>query len=229
MPAIALLLLALIAQPDPAPSTTEDGIRYTRRATASGVDLHWFSIDPARHTLRLLRPATGKAATVTDMARAAKEPAPRLAVNGSFFLKDHTPLGLLISEGQLIQGVRKVDWGVFFVRAGRPGLVHRRDWPGEDGVSFAIQSGPRLVVDGERVKVKPQRARRTVIGVQADGRVFIAVTASPVTLSDLIDTLVAQGVQQALNLDGGSSSQLYAPQWSLDLPGAPVVNAVGVF
>jgi uncharacterized protein YigE (DUF2233 family) len=229
MPALALLLLALIAQPAPEPPPADDGICYARQQTASGVDLHWFSIDPARHALRLLRPARGKAATVADMARAAGEPAPRLAVNGSFFLKDHTPLGLLISDGQLIQGVRKVDWGVFFVRDGRPGLIHRRDWPGEAGVSFAIQSGPRLVVDGRPVKVRPQRARRTVIGVQADGQIFVAATASPVDLSELVTTLIDQGVTQALNLDGGSSSQLYAPAWGLDLAGAPVVNAVGVF
>jgi hypothetical protein len=56
---------------------------------------------------------------------------------------------------------------------------------------------------------------RSAIGIKADGSVVLAMVAqkpdvspSGMTLAELADVLAAQGVTQALNLDGGSSSTL---------------------
>jgi len=59
------------------------------------------------------------------------------------------------------------------------------------------------------------RNARSAIGIKVDGSVVLAMVAqkpdvspSGMTLAELADVLAAQGVTQALNLDGGSSSTL---------------------
>lgn len=141
------------------------------------------------------------------------------AVNGGFFDRERRSLGLRISEGTTTNPWREEDWGVFFVRDGRAGLVHSRDWPrgsvdGRSGPSFAVQAGPRLVVEGEPISLKPSRAKRTAIGTDREGRVYLIVTREAVLLERFARALAQErhegglALQHALNLDGGPSSQL---------------------
>lgn len=204
------------------------GVDHQVVRTAGGVDVHVLRLSLDEVELRLLSPAPGsQGARVSAMGAAAGA---ILAVNASYFLADYTPLGLLVSGGRVLQKPRKVDWGVFFVRDGHASLVHVRDVPDTAGMEFAVQAGPRLVVDGQPTRLKPQRARRTMIGVDAQGRVVLAVSALPLLLSEAAEFLVSQGVVSALNLDGGPSSQLYYPQAGVALESfSPVANAIGVF
>jgi len=204
------------------------GIDHVVAQTASGVDVHVLRLSLDQVELRLLTaPPGGQGARVSAMGAAAGA---ILAVNASYFLADYTPLGLLISGGRVLQKPRKVDWGVFFVRQGRASLVHVRDVTDTEGMEFAVQAGPRLVVDGQATRLKPQRARRTLIGVDGQGRVVLAVSVMPLLLSEAAEFLISQGVTAALNLDGGPSSQLYYPGAGVALESfSPVANAIGVF
>lgn len=237
---LALAFLACPGQADPAPGgesapegpaparASRPELAYEVLRTSSGVDVHLFRFSLAHFELRILEPGEGRSsATVSEMTERAGA---LLGVNGSFFLDDFRPLGLLVSQGRELQGLRKVDWGVFFVKQGRASLVHVRDFPGSAGMEFAIESGPRLVVDGELVKVKPQRARRSMIGVDAEGRVLIAVTASSVLLPEAAAFMREVGARFALNLDGGPSSQLSHPARGIQVASfARVANGIGVF
>jgi Phosphodiester glycosidase len=238
MNAILLLMMLLHASPlspspspSPAPSpSTPTGaeLGYERVTTLSGVEVHLFRFSLADFELRLLEPGEGRSsATVAAMT---EQGAALLGVNGSFFLADFRPLGLLVSEGRERQGLRKVDWGVFFVKQGRAAMIHTRDFKGSEGMDFAIQSGPRLVVDGELIKVKPQRARRSMIGVDAEGRVLIAVSATSLLLPEAAAFMRRVGARFALNLDGGPSSQLSYPARGVHVTGfGRVANGIGVF
>ncbi len=147
----------------------------------------------------------------------------RVAVNGGFFDEKAASLGLLVSGGKRLSPLRKADWGVLFVTPQRESrIVHTRDFDKELTVEFAIQAGPRLVVDGKPLTLKPQWDRRTAVGVRPEGRhLVVLVTAIPVSLADLAQLMgEGLGCSEALNLDGGSSTQL----WS-DLEGVePVVG-----
>jgi len=217
-----------------------DGLAYRQirlpvESTGARVAVHVFAVALASHTLRVLPAAAGRGASVSTLAR---QHSASLAVNGGFFLDDFTPLGLLVSEGRELNPLRRADWGVFFVRDGVARIVHRRDFVPDETIEFAVQSGPRLVVDGAPLTFKPQVARRTALGIDGAGRVFLLVTEGAMLLAELADFLrrpVAEGglaCQFALNLDGGSSSQLHFTHGDrrITVSGAArVANAIGVF
>lgn len=153
---------------------------------------------------------TGKPQTAGEWRQSTNSVA---AVNGGFFDENNRSLGLRQSQGKELSRLRHVNWGVFFVQDGKAHVLHTRDFKNIDQttVTEAIQCGPRLVVDGHPTDLKDQWARRTGIGVAANGKVLIAVCDSELPLRKWAQFWAAKDglhCQQALNLDGGGSSQL---------------------
>jgi len=134
-------------------------------------------------------------------------------VNGGFFDEKNHSLGLRRAGGKKLTSLRHADWGVFYIKNGKAHLLHTRDFQkiNKDGISEAVQCGPRLVVDGHPTDLKDQWARRTGVGIDANGKVLIAVSDNELSLRQWADFWASpQGLhcQQALNLDGGGSTQL---------------------
>jgi len=175
------------------------------------VQIHAFRVDPRVHQFRVALAPSGTRDTVHSLAR---KNGLFLAVNASYFDENDKPLGLLIDKGVEKQGLRKVDWGVFSVdRSGKASIVHTRDYQGSPKISAAVQTGPRLVVAGKALKLKPQIARRTAVCVDGSGLVVFLIAEGGVFLQDLAELLRSSegtgglGCRDALNLDGGPSSQ----------------------
>ena len=181
----------------------------------------------------VVRGVKAQAETVAALARRAGA---AVAVNGTFFDGQARPLGLLIDEGRALNPRRAADWGIFYVSAGRPHLVHTREFKDDQSADFAIQVGPRTVVDGRPVKLKRQVARRAALAITDDHHVVFLITAGAPVESNALAAFMARpfaegglGARQGVMVDGGPSAQLYgrAGAWSLDLPGGyPVPNAV---
>lgn len=134
-------------------------------------------------------------------------------VNGGFFDEKNHSLGLRQSDGKEITHLRHADWGVFYIQHGKARILHTKDFQNIDksGISEAVQCGPRLVVDGHPTDLKEQWARRTGVGIDAAGNVLIAVCDNELSLRQWANFWASpQGLQcrQALNLDGGGSTQL---------------------
>ena len=173
-------------------------------------------------------------ASTTRAEEVGRRTGASVVVNGGFFNPQQHSLGLLIDQGHLLNPVRKADWGILSVdrTTRRAALVHTRDWRQKAPKlpEFAIQAGPRLVVGGRPLSLKPQRARRTALGIRSGGKTVVLVVASgPILTQDLADVFVRLNCPYALNLDGGSSTQL----WSSDsrirpVKGVPVPNFVGI-
>ena len=135
--------------------------------------------------------------------------------------------------------LRNADWGVFSVtRSGIPSLVHTKEWKSPGNVAFAIQAGPRLIVDGKPLTFKPNLARRSALCISGPRTVILVATAGPVLLSELAAILLQPSTQggfgctYALNLDGGPSTQLHVavPGSKLGISGIDEVPiAIGVF
>ncbi|MES1205805.1 MAG: phosphodiester glycosidase family protein [Pseudomonadota bacterium] len=140
-------------------------------------------------------------------------------VNGGFFDERIAPLGLRIAGGKTRVALRpRVDWGVLVVADKRARIVHSREFRPDPTVSAAIQVGPRLIVDGVPVRLKPQSARRTAVGLDREGRVLTLVLSDrPIQAAALASRLAELGIFSALMLDGGPSTQL-----SLDLGNAHI-------
>ncbi len=140
-------------------------------------------------------------------------------VNGGYFHPDFRPVGLEIADGKEIHPFERAKLlsGVFAVVGGRPRLVRSSDFVLSPKVTHALQAGPFLVSNSESsVGLNDtKRARRTVIAT--DGKSGWAILLlSPVTLADASEIMNTPGaipglnVVRALNLDGGSSSALWA-------------------
>lgn len=152
-----------------------------------------------------------------------------MGINGGYFDPKDRPLGLLITEGRQINRVRRADWGVLTIRKKRARLVHTRAYKPRKRTEFAIQAGPRLVVKGKELTLKPQWARRTAIGIRDGGKTLIVVVVDGRMLTSSLAThfRTTFGCDEALNLDGGSSTQLWTELPGIkNVRGLPVANGV---
>jgi uncharacterized protein YigE (DUF2233 family) len=140
-------------------------------------------------------------------------------VNGGYFHPDYRPLGLAVSGGREIHGFEKAKLlsGVLAVRGNRIELVRSGAFkPGKD-VDEALQAGPWLVEKGAPVTGlnAQRRARRSVVATDGKGH-WAIVTTGPLTLAETAAVLALPEipgnwtVRDALNLDGGSSTALWA-------------------
>ena len=154
------------------------------------------------------------------------------AVNGGFFDPGVVPLGLRIAGGDQRYPLRpKADWGVLVLGGHRARIVHTREYPpaltatAASGptppaapaapgttpapIDGAIQVGPRVIANGQALKLRPQIARRTAVALDREGRFLtLVVSSDPVEANALTQRLVALGFDSALFLDGGPSTQL---------------------
>jgi uncharacterized protein YigE (DUF2233 family) len=143
-----------------------------------------------------------------------------LAVNASFFDSNYKPLGLVLREGKVLNPLRSVSWwAVFSIDSQKgPQITPSRDFQIIPNIEMAVQTGPRLVKDGVPIPVKPNISEKTFIGISQEGEVILGVTESCIMdATDLARILAHElKLKQALNLDGGSSTQLYAKMGSYE-------------
>jgi hypothetical protein len=209
------------------------GLTYADLAVDGGARAHVFRADLSRWR-PIVADARKDGRTRATASELARESGAAVVVNGSFFDVDDAPLGLLISRGAQLNPLRKgADWGVFMARGERLSLAHTREVADTAGLDFAIQCGPRIVIDGEIPKLKPQSFPRTALGVTRDGAmVLLATYGDPVAADDLGRFLAKRlNVRDALLMDGGPSTQLYANVGDFEIDregGTPVANGVGL-
>jgi uncharacterized protein YigE (DUF2233 family) len=150
-----------------------------------------------------------------------------ICINANFFDELDKPLGLVISGGQLknvLHNSGSVLTGIFLTDSNSFDIVHRIDVH-ESQVLEAFQAGPRLISNGEKVAglQKDQRnTRRSGVCITEKNQLILWIVQGGmggVRLHTLQDIFLAEPFhcRQALNLDGGGSSQLYI---SSQIPGA---------
>lgn len=163
-----------------------------------------------------------KSNNVKRLAEASKAV---LVINGSFFDEHGKPLGLVISRGithnRLHQGGKTLT-GIFQVT--RAGIsINSRDGYEAKSVIEAIQAGPRLIANDypiSGIQNKLAISRRSGVCLDSKGRLLLFCVSSGlsgISLPDLQRVLMKINCKDALNFDGGGSSQLYL---SPRLPGA---------
>lgn len=140
-------------------------------------------------------------------------------VNGGYFHADFRPVGLAIADGKQLHPFEKAKLlsGVLAVRGSRIEIVRSSRFQNPGDVRQAIQAGPMLVDSGAPpAGLNAERAaRRTVAATDGRGQWGLLYITS-VTLADaagiltIPELLGSWNVMHALNLDGGSSSGLWA-------------------
>lgn len=144
----------------------------------------------------------------------AKHSQSLIALNGGFFDKKFRPLGLRISNHQQKNPLKRISWwGIFYIQNQTPFLTNVRHFKRNRAISFALQSGPRLIINGRIPSLKPGVAERSALGITDNNQVIVLVTEyAPMSTTDLAKIMKSTPLncKEALNLDGGSSSQLHA-------------------
>ena len=175
--------------------------------------IHAFRIDLKKNRLALVsaKDLDLKNASTDQFAEHSKA---LLSVNGGFFDQDFKPLGLRINDKKTENPLKKISWwGIFYVKNNKPYISSLRHFQPDTEIDFAVQSGPRLLIQGRTPSLKPGLADRSALGITADGKVIILVsTNAAMTTNELANLLKSPPLfcTDAINLDGGSSSQLYA-------------------
>lgn len=215
-----------------------------------GSDKGWTRIAPGVEMRTLRAPGqTGSAPSVTALRTDAshvrvatgasleaegwrKRGGALVAVNGGYFDAEGKSLGLRATGGRKKSPLHGTRWGVFFTRNGKASIVPTEKFAWRTSIDEAVQCGPRLVENGTVLKLKKQWARRSGIGVTKEGRVIIAVADSEMSLPEWAALWAAPdglNCEDALNLDGGPSSQLSiqtAKHRLLLRTGRPVPDAI---
>ncbi|KTD78401.1 phosphodiester glycosidase family protein [Legionella waltersii] len=137
-----------------------------------------------------------------------------LSINGGFFDHEFKPLGLRIANKVQLNPMKRISWwGIFYIKDNLPYITNVRHFQYSNDIDFAVQSGPRLLINGRIPSLKPGVADRTALGITEDNKVIILVSNnSAMTTKELAAIMKSHPLYctNAINLDGGSSSQLYA-------------------
>jgi len=180
-------------------------------------DIVFFRTSLARYRVGVIR-AAAHGRERASIRQLAERSGATLAINANFFDKRGKALGLIVTGGstyqRLHQGGRTLT-GVFSVGSDGIRIANRSSYS-TTYVSEAVQAGPRLVAEGSPVPDLSQSgasSRRSGLCIDRHGRlIFFAVSSGifGVTLEKLQKVVMLPGIDcmDALNLDGGGSSQL---------------------
>ena len=170
-------------------------------------------------------------------------------LNAGYFDENGRPMGYFRSGGKVFNSRvlhrgrnTFLHYGAMFVvgrNNGRPEIVSREKFQ-DSGVKEAFQAGPLLLKNGKpaqglsRYREYLRATRRTVVGLDAKDRLVVLVSETEtrgISWCELQEYLVLPeskgglGIRDAMNLDGGSSSQLWV-RGSNSIPGRPAPTYV---
>ena len=220
---IFILLIGICLIPDSFANnnrweTVSPGVRHS--VTNEKTAIHTFEVDLKQYSLKLThKNYNGKKYPIKQLI----SPTPKknlIAINGGFFDRKNQPLGLRFNHKKIHLAKKISWWRIFYIQNKTPYITTSKRFHQimSTNVSFAIQSGPQLVRNGKTVKrLKPELASRSSIGFDKNNKLLISITQTPINLEDFASELVKLGYWQAINLDGGYSSQLYAQTEALQL------------
>jgi exopolysaccharide biosynthesis protein len=166
------------------------------------------------------------------------------AINGTFFnayTEDafKEPYGYIVKDGEYLNRVSGKRTAIMFDQDNHVEFVNGEDiykrYQAGD-IDGALQVGPRLIVDGKvsidveaegfaDPKILTGGGARSAVGVTRDHR-MILLTVPGATIPQLAEIMLAAGAYQAMNLDGGASSGLYADGEYLTRTGRLISNAL---
>ncbi len=200
--------------------------------------IHAFRIDPNLYRFDVVMASDEKKGETVEVL--AKREKALLVINGGFFTPEHISIGLIVKNGKKLKPLHKTSWwSIFAIRDGMPSITSPREFKAEPEVSMAIQVGPRLAIDGKIPKLKSGISTRSAIGITKNGKVVVAITSGHgISMKELAMRMKNSRWQgglecpNAMALDGGSSSQLYAKigKFKLSIEGlAKITNGVAVF
>jgi exopolysaccharide biosynthesis protein len=194
-----------------------------RPADAEPFSGHAFKIDLDVAELRLV-PA-GDPPTLRTVEQIVAPYPVVVATNASFFDKEGRAMGLAVDAGRMMALSNRRSWGALVIDGKQGRIMLGADIQDPLDHRLIVQGIPRLLVGGKVQQLKPQIAERTAVCAEGNIVVLVVSTKAEATafarfLADPPDK-GGLGCGDALNLDGGPSTQLVVklPALALSLPG----------
>lgn len=214
-------------------------IRFENGATAR---MKAVRLRPEEFEIRLHWREKSEWFSPVDFGALSKKLGAAVVLNAGYYDEKGRPMGYFRSGGKvfnsrvLYRGRKTfLHYGAVFTvgrSGGRPEIVSRERFR-KPGAGEAFQAGPLLVEDGKpvqglsRYREYLRATRRTVVAIDAGGRLVVLVSEAEtrgVSWCELQAFLALPepegglGVRDAMNLDGGSSSQLWV-RGEIEIPG----------
>lgn len=186
-------------------------------------------VDPLKEDLRfyLLNDEGQHYGSINALRDALQGKGRRLtfAMNGGMYMENRMPLGLYIEDGDVIRDVNRTEHahgnfylqpnGVFLLKGdGTANIIPTKSYTSKSDISYATQSGPMLLIDGE---IHPKLTRgssnlhiRNGVGILPDGRILFAISKEHINFHDFANYFLEHGCKNALYLDG-FVSRCYLP------------------
>ncbi|MGJ8633258.1 MAG: phosphodiester glycosidase family protein [Luteolibacter sp.] len=187
--------------------------------TIAGIRFDGVAFDSRTHHLRVIDQTGGPGSRYSSSQQLAGDTGALLAINAGFFTPEGKPLGLVISSGTTTgswNSASSLGSGIFRENSGGALSISRRS--SRSSVSSSrelLQAGPLLVENASLVSGlnSDKSAVRSIILTDGRSRFWIGKTSS-CSLASLGKALASSSpapwpVRQALNLDGGRSTDLY--------------------
>lgn len=216
---------------DTAPDWTQIAPGVERRSLlpdeSQWAQLHVLRIDPAQVEFRV-HYQPGNPLEINEWVE--QLPDALAFVNANFFTVEHRALGLLVADGTTYNTRFNRPSGLFSIAAGIPAITTTAA-DRTDPIEQAVTGFPVLVRDGEAAyQTNGRFSRRTVVALDAEGRVLLMATPLlGLSLADL-STFLAESsdldITDALNLDGGGSTLLWTRDDSSDIYSLDPVPAI---
>tara|TARA_B100000315_G_scaffold237814_1_gene254957 strand:- start:8441 stop:9352 length:912 start_codon:yes stop_codon:yes gene_type:complete len=183
------------------------------------MQLRLYKFNPALFNIRVLCSKNYGKKRI-DVRTLAKLSGTVAIINSSYFDAQGSPLAYLRCNGKVINSKvasHSLYSGVFFMRQGRPYIVHTSRFDPKTDASDVVQVGPRLISKGANtIGLKNIHAvhHRSGIALDKKGNVIIFATNSEFggiswNILRHILKLKKIGGYEVLNLDGGGSTQMY--------------------
>ena len=201
------------------------GLRRRSLCADGETTLHHVEVDPGRWVLDAVRVAPTTAPAV------ARDRGAAFAINASFFDPERRPLGVIVSDGAMLQRPHPVSWqSIFSVTSdGKSSIVLPERWAEvRDGAAMGVQAGPRLVANGRPTgATRGEPSLRSGVCITADDRVtFFVTTMHRLYDVDEMTDLAARsedrggfGCRDAMLFDGGPSAQMHLADSDISIEG----------
>lgn len=199
----------------------ENGLFYKKIEVVSAenpVVIHAIKVDPKHFTVR---PVFNKQVQFAKIH--AEQQKALLVINANFFDPQGHVLGLVKKDNVVLNPKKDVPWwSVFCVKKTAAKIIHHSKYT-EAQCENSVEAGPRLVVNGSIPSLKDENSYKTAIGVDKNGAIIMIATADPIPIKELAQVFLLPennngfDCPNAMNLDGGSSTQMYVKTNSFEL------------
>ena len=205
-------------------SEPAQGLRYLRRTTSTPAEIHVIVADLRHPGLRVATTShRDRWGTITERADASNV---EVVVNGGFWSTFQRPCGLAAGDGEVWPNTTPdPEFGTFVINTEGQAQIHPPELPPEDltTIAQAVSGRPMLVtgglIDEPTLLAFPssnERAPRTAVGLSRDRQTLYVVVVDGrqrasrgMDLYELAQMMSELGAYDAMNLDGGASSQMF--------------------